>query len=595
MTDDKSGQSSSVSRRRLLSLLSTTAVAGLAGCGGQVAQGDGNTTESPATRTTGTGTTDTGTATESTGTENGDARYSGETIPPVPHGAMADSPPTVAAPASGVTNPVLTADDVTDFGAAVDYVADPFMFVEEGEWHMFFEVVNTNRNPDSAIGHATSSDGLEWSYDQIVIEKSNHTSYPFVLKWEGDYYMSPPTGQRVELWKATSFPTDWEKQGNIIEADFYTKDPSFVRWNDRWYLFTDRDNKDVMVYHSDTLSPDGWEPHADNPVVTDRMQATRQGGRPVVVDDSIYLFFQDVEYEYGDEIRSYEVTELTPESYSDQETRQSPVLAGFGSGWNGGKMHHFDPWSLGEGEGWRCSVDGATDEDNRWAIGIYDVPASLGVDQSRVPYDTEQVSGFYSLTKDTNVAVDHSGNANHGMIRGTTATSGGSCPGLQFPADRDRVTFPDPHAAAFDSDSFSVVVEGQLTNPDAPQTLWSYTSMHVDRRIAVRWDPGAQGWQFDIAGTTDRAEPLIESSIEPGTPFQLAITYEAGEGYRIYENGTPITQARDVGSPYHEVCFLTLGATLPGQFPWEGTVNALGLFSTALDEGELADLDDAIC
>lgn len=193
------------------------------------------------------------------------------------------------------------------------------------------------------------------------------------------------------------------------------------------------------------------------------------------------------------------------------------------------------------------------------------------------------------------VAVDQSGNHNHGIIRGTTATADDACTGLEFPEERDRMTFPKPYTDAIDSGSFTILVGGQLAALEQPQTLWSYTSQHVNRRLAVRWDPGNQAWQFDFNGTTDRVQLSTNSTAEPGTPFQLAVTYEAGDGYRIFENGESRTQTRDVGDPHHEVCFLTLGATLSGQFPWQGTAYNLGVFDKALGEAELSTLAEKLC
>ena len=78
---------------------------------------------------------------------------------------------------TGITNPVLTADDVTDVEA--EFVADPFMFHENGTWYMFFEVYNLD-NDQGDVGLATSSDGLHWDYEQIVLSDDMHHSYPFV-------------------------------------------------------------------------------------------------------------------------------------------------------------------------------------------------------------------------------------------------------------------------------------------------------------------------------------------------------------------------------------------------------------------------------
>jgi len=64
----------------------------------------------------------------------------------------------------GAINPVLTASDVTDREAT--FVADPFLFHEGSTWYMFFEVLS---NLGEQIGLASSSDGLHWTYQQIVL------------------------------------------------------------------------------------------------------------------------------------------------------------------------------------------------------------------------------------------------------------------------------------------------------------------------------------------------------------------------------------------------------------------------------------------
>jgi hypothetical protein len=272
--------------------------------------------------------------------------------------------------------PVLRASDVTDYGD-VDYGADPFMFVEDGTWHMFFEILNDHRSPDAPIGHATSPDGLDWTYDQVILTKKYHTSFPLVWKYNDEYYMCPPTGTRVELYKARSFPTDWTHIGNAIDVEYYPHDPTFVRYQGRWWLFTDRGNENVMVYHSTDLETEGWTPHSQNPVVTDRRYAGRQGGRPIVVGDQLFLYFQDGVENYGDAVRCYAVTDLSPSTYADREVAGSPTLHEFGTGWASNGMHTFDPWWRGPGKGWRCAVDGVRAQDaveDLWTIGIVDIP-----------------------------------------------------------------------------------------------------------------------------------------------------------------------------------------------------------------------------
>ncbi len=592
MSDDSTERSQTVTRRRMLAALSSVGAAGVAGCDGL--------SSSPETPENGTApATDSAASGTEAGTDaQSKAVYTGETIPPTSYDELASQAPTTAAPAGEVTNPVLTADDVTDFGRA-DYVADPYMFREGGNWHLFFEVVNENRSPDAAIGHASSKDGLDWQYTGIVLEKNAHTSYPFIWKWQGEYYMLPPTGKSVELWHAKDFPTGWERKGTLIEEEYFTHDPVIFRYNDRWWLFTSRENQDVMAFHSKelTASTDAWTAHSANPVVEDRQWAARQGGRPVVINDTPHLFFQDVQYEYGDKIRAFKVNELTTDAYSDTEAAHSPVLVGFGSGWNAIKMHHYDPWALGGDNGWRCAVDGAFDDDGdgvEWSIGIFDAPNHRDPNKQSIPYDPEKTNGYFRFDGNSTVAVDDSGNKNHGMIRGATKTDVGNCKGRRFEEGRDRVVFPT-RFDAIDTDAFTLFFRGRLQSTDETQALFDYSSRHIQRRLAARFDPSASGWKFDFTGTGGQTRPAVEAPVSAGEPFQLAIAYKQGDGYRIFQDGKELTQARDVGSVYHEVCLPLLGSTLPGQYSWKGDISHFGVFGEALTEKDLSSFTSSVC
>src|SRR5215813_12602316 len=78
-------------------------------------------------------------------------------------------------PAEGITNPVLTARDVTDVHAEI--VADPFMVWENDTWYMFFEVVDQETKLGE-IALATSSNGLKWRYKQVVLREPFTMSFP---------------------------------------------------------------------------------------------------------------------------------------------------------------------------------------------------------------------------------------------------------------------------------------------------------------------------------------------------------------------------------------------------------------------------------
>lgn len=288
--------------------------------------------------------------------------------------------PVAPQPVAAAGNPVLTAEDVTDFGA-VDFIADPFMLPGSDRWHLFFEVCNYARDPDAGIGHATSRDGLEWSYDRIVVHTGEHLSFPYVFEWEGDRYMIPEEGgddgTTIRIYKGDPFPIDWTPCATPVSADHRTDDTVVFRQHGRWWLAVgDSDLEGFRIYHSDELEADSWTPHEDNPIVSGRTTAFRPGGRPVVHDDGVLLFFQDGERVYGHRVRAYTITELGPNTYADEEHPASPVLEGTGAhvGWNSGRMHHIDPWYV-DGR-WFCAVDGNITHSTvftgrHWSLGVY--------------------------------------------------------------------------------------------------------------------------------------------------------------------------------------------------------------------------------
>lgn len=305
-------------------------------------------------------------------------RYDDATVPSYP--VDADRGPSVFTPAGDI-NPVLTAADVTDFGSA-DCVADPFLFVTgEGDWHMFFEIYTQNRQPSAAIGHAQSGDGYDWTYDRVVLETDEHLSYPYVFRWDGEYYMVPDRWAKelgpapATLYRASSFPHEWDPVADLVSPATPLHDFSPFRWDGRWWALMG-DGTDLYAYYSDDLEAPDWTPHDENPVVENRPTAARPGGRPLVFDDHVLAFYQDCAGRYGERIHAYEITTLTPESYDDTRRADSPVVDPPGGlGWNSGAMHQVDPWF--DGEGYHCAVDGNLGlgyqlfGEHHWAIGIY--------------------------------------------------------------------------------------------------------------------------------------------------------------------------------------------------------------------------------
>ncbi len=274
-----------------------------------------------------------------------------------------DSPLSIA-PTTEVTNPVLTARDVTDVRA--EGVADPFMIRQNGKWHMFFEVIHHDSHHGD-IGLATSDDGLKWQYEQIVLSEPFHLSYPCVFECNNEFYMIPETSweDSVRLYKARKFPYEWTLKKVLINISGVTDATPFY-FDNRWWLFTSVTSHDVLQLFFSKHLTGPWQEHPCSPIVKGNCRSARPGGRLLVLDGQIIRFAQDDYPSYGTALRAFEILELSRTAYREREVTPSPLLRGTGTGWNRSGMHHVDLHQTGEKQ-WIGSVDGFT---RRLVLGV---------------------------------------------------------------------------------------------------------------------------------------------------------------------------------------------------------------------------------
>lgn len=253
-----------------------------------------------------------------------------------------------------ISNPVLTGEDVDDIDAS--FVADPFMLFKNGEYFMFFEVLNRETNQGD-IGYAKSEDGKHWDYKKIIIDENFHLSYPYIFEWDNNYYLIPESNQdfSVRLYKAISFPEKWEYIGNLLSGYRYI-DPSIFRYNDKWWMFVATGNNNVLnLYYSEDLLT-GWMPHPMNPIVKLNKNFSRPGGRVIVYNDNLYRLTQDDDPSYGIQVFAFEITKITEKTYAEKIASEIPIVTKTSSGWNAAGMHHVDLHKIGNK--WTAVVDG---------------------------------------------------------------------------------------------------------------------------------------------------------------------------------------------------------------------------------------------
>jgi hypothetical protein len=264
------------------------------------------------------------------------------------------SPFSVSAPDGG-PNPVLQAESVENIEAA--YVADPFLAWKNETLWIFFEIKNRSTR-QGEVGLAGFEKG-RWICRGTVLREPFHLSYPYVFEWDGDHFMIPESLQpgAVRLYRADPFPDRWVYVADLIRGRL--ADPSIVRHQDRWWIFacSEPAGHDVLrLYHSERLEGP-WREHPQSPLFENDARRARPAGRIIVWNDRLIRFAQDCVPTYGTAVRAFEITEISPRSYREQECTKDPVLSASGSGWNRDGMHHMDAHQIAEGK-WIASVDG---------------------------------------------------------------------------------------------------------------------------------------------------------------------------------------------------------------------------------------------
>ncbi len=271
--------------------------------------------------------------------------------------------PLTFSPATGVLNPIITALDITDIKAR--FVADPFMLWQNGAWHLFFEVLNNDRNKGE-IGYAQSPDLVTWEYGGIVLKEKFHLSYPYVFAHEGETYMIPECAKSnaVRLYRASGFPIQWDYVAPLIQNKSRHApliDPSIVRHNSHWYLFSyARKLKNLHLFTAETLTG-SWKEHPASPIVTASERFSRPAGRIVSNEDCLYRYAQDDNPRYGSKVWAFKITELTPESYHEEPCPGGPVVGVGSAPWHNAGMHNVDPHRMKDGR-WFAIVDGLEDK-----------------------------------------------------------------------------------------------------------------------------------------------------------------------------------------------------------------------------------------
>ncbi|MGQ0766671.1 MAG: glucosamine inositolphosphorylceramide transferase family protein [Gemmatimonadota bacterium] len=199
--------------------------------------------------------------------------------------------------------------------------ADPFVMNRDGVDWVFFEELLHERGLGRILVAPLGESGFA-AEPVTVLERPFHLSYPFVLEHEGAVLMIPEMALegRVEIFRATRFPWEWEQAAVILEGEMLV-DSTLARIGDRWWLFATMADQcsdpsaNLHLFHAS--SPYGpWEPHRHNPVRTD-VRSSRPAGALFEYEGSWYRPAQDCSIRYGYAVQLQKIIRLDEEAYEE--------------------------------------------------------------------------------------------------------------------------------------------------------------------------------------------------------------------------------------------------------------------------------------
>jgi hypothetical protein len=224
------------------------------------------------------------------------------------------------------------------------YWADPFLIEKDGTHYVFYEDFDYAQNRAwISVGRLA---GDQFEVIGTALDAGYHMSFPYVFAHEGEIYMLPETVAKdcVEVWRATSFPTRWERHATALHGRS-AADTTLFRHGGAWWMLTNIATPAVgdhcsslHVFRVDGPDLKSVEPHPHNPVVIDSRVA-RNAGRPFVADGKLYRPSQNNSHGvYGYGFNLMEVTALSLERYEERlahkaEPNFKPGLVG---------THHVD-------------------------------------------------------------------------------------------------------------------------------------------------------------------------------------------------------------------------------------------------------------
>ncbi|WP_042705922.1 glucosamine inositolphosphorylceramide transferase family protein [Methanomicrobium mobile] len=207
--------------------------------------------------------------------------------------------------------------------------ADPFITDYFGNTTVFFENYDMNRGLGNISYFELNDDkgSINLMSSKMIhkaLEEATHLSFPYLFEYQENLYMVPENYQsnKIRFYVSENSPAKWRECACCIE-NFPGIDPIIFEYDGIWWLFAtpyDEDNNisrtNLHIWYSET--PLGkWKEHPLNPIIYSEPIA-RNGGRPILMGDTLYRLSQDCTNRYGEKLVINKIIKLTPTEFKEE-------------------------------------------------------------------------------------------------------------------------------------------------------------------------------------------------------------------------------------------------------------------------------------
>lgn len=210
---------------------------------------------------------------------------------------------------------------------ANSYWADPFIVKKNATTAIFFEELQNNKK--GVISCVTLNECFEILEKKIILEKEYHLSFPYIFEQNDKVFMIPESSasNSLKIYECINFPFEWQFHSTLIDG-IKLIDVVFVFHENRYWLFANKvhtfehdNNEKLFLYYSDDLFSGTWQPHIQNPIVTNAA-SSRNAGKIYSKNNKLYRVSQNCFDAYGGNIVLNEITILTTANYSESITEE---------------------------------------------------------------------------------------------------------------------------------------------------------------------------------------------------------------------------------------------------------------------------------